>query len=390
MKANSTQRILMFSIIVLLLTAACIVPSSVSGILQQAAPDSPGTTPGADDTIPDAPATKIAAKAATSTATMIPTATASPYPTLRPSSTPWPTFTPVPRVAIPRPRVCDQSGFVSDVTIPDGSSLPGGVRVTKTWKIKNTGTCTWSSSYSIGFYKGDTVTYTGMSLPYDVEPGEIVEVSVAFTTPTAEGNYRTHFQLKNSSGKGFLGAFYVDYKIDAAASVSTDTPDPKVRYEFAGRQCDAIWLTSSKTLSCPGTNGSSDGFMLFVSKPVLESGYIDNEPGLLMNPPSSNNSFIHGAYPPITILPGDSFRSIVGCERGASKCDVRFELSYISGDLIYSLGTWSESYNEAYTQINIDLTPLAGQTVYFVLTVHSNGVSDGDRGLWLRPRIYGQ
>jgi hypothetical protein len=214
-----------------------------------------------------------------------------------------------------------------------------------------------------------------------------VEVSVNFTTPNTEGHYRTHFQLRNERGKAFLGSFYVDFDV---ITMKTDTPDPKIRYEFAARQCDAIWATNAKTLTCPGTNGSADGFMLYVTNPVLESGYIDNEPGLLMNPPATTNGYIGAVYPPYLVNNGDHFRSIIGCERGASKCDVRFELAYVSGGFTYSLGTWTENYNETYTQLDIDLSMLAGQNVQFILLVSANGVSDGDRGLWLRPRIYAQ
>lgn len=388
MKSISTHRVLMISLIVLFLTAACVVPSSLSGILQQAPAESTSAAPGDEEINATELPTQIAAVRATSTSAPPPTYTATASPTLRPSSTPFPTLTSVPAVAIPRRPICDQSGFVSDVTIPDGSSIPGGTQSVKTWKIKNTGSCTWGAGYTITFYKGDSIAYTAMPLSREVAPGETVEVTVMFTAPTKEGHYRTYFQMLGKRGKPFLGAFYVDFNV---VTLKTPTPDPNVRYEFAARQCDAIWANNSnKLLTCPGTNGSADGFMLHVVNPVLESGYVDNEPGLLMNPPMVNNGIIGGLYPPITIQPGDSFRSIVGCERGATKCDVRFDLSYMVGDQVYILGSWMENYNEAYTQVNIDLTPLAGQTVQFVLTVSSNGVSDGDRGLWLRPRIYEQ
>jgi hypothetical protein len=40
-----------------------------------------------------------------------------------------------------------------------------------------------------------------------------------------------------------------------------------------------------------------------------------------------------------------------------------------------------------FTQANVDLSTLAGKNVRFILTVHANGASDGDRALWLAPRI---
>ena len=39
---------------------------------------------------------------------------------------------------------CDQAQFVSDLTAPDGSSFAPGAAFTKTWRLMNIGTCTWT------------------------------------------------------------------------------------------------------------------------------------------------------------------------------------------------------------------------------------------------------
>ncbi len=44
---------------------------------------------------------------------------------------------------------CDWAQFVTDVTVPDGSIYPPGATFTKTWRLKNIGTCTWTPSYSM-------------------------------------------------------------------------------------------------------------------------------------------------------------------------------------------------------------------------------------------------
>src|SRR5574338_1618752 len=59
------------------------------------------------------------------------------------------------RAAPPTP-VCDQAQFVRDVTIPDGTVFAPGATFTKTWRIKNAGTCTWSG-YSLVFDSGDSM-----------------------------------------------------------------------------------------------------------------------------------------------------------------------------------------------------------------------------------------
>ena len=49
---------------------------------------------------------------------------------------------------------CDMAQFVADVTVPDGTTYAPGAAFTKTWRLKNIGTCTWSTSYSAGVRHG--------------------------------------------------------------------------------------------------------------------------------------------------------------------------------------------------------------------------------------------
>ena len=44
---------------------------------------------------------------------------------------------------------CDSAQFVSDLSIPDGSSVAPGAAFTKTWRLLNNGTCTWGPSYNL-------------------------------------------------------------------------------------------------------------------------------------------------------------------------------------------------------------------------------------------------
>src|SRR5512143_3278895 len=40
---------------------------------------------------------------------------------------------------------CDWAQFVADVTVPDGTSYAPGTTFTKTWRLKNIGSCTWTT-----------------------------------------------------------------------------------------------------------------------------------------------------------------------------------------------------------------------------------------------------
>ena len=48
-------------------------------------------------------------------------------------------------------QACDQVTFIRDVSIPDGTFLLPGTAFTKTWELKNSGSCAWNSMYTLVF-----------------------------------------------------------------------------------------------------------------------------------------------------------------------------------------------------------------------------------------------
>jgi hypothetical protein len=128
------------------------------------------------------------------------------------TSVPTSTNTAVPTVA----TYCDWAMFIKDVTVPDGTQFSPGETFTKTWRLQNRGTCTWTPDYDVVFYSGAQMSGTTMQVPGYVPPGQSVDVAVTFTAPSAPGHYIGYWILRNSSGSLFgTGAwadetFYVD------------------------------------------------------------------------------------------------------------------------------------------------------------------------------------
>jgi hypothetical protein len=122
----------------------------------------------------------------------------------------------------------------------------------------------------------------------------------------------------------------------------------------------------------------------------LENGTNDSRTGLLTFPQNVNNGYIQGIYPAYTVKSGDKFRSIVNCEYGATTCNVVFRLDYsISGSsTIQNFWAFAETYEGNYYSADIDLTPLVGKNIKFILTILSLGSPTGDRALWVAPIIY--
>lgn len=138
-------------------------------------------------------------------------------PTEIPTNTPLPTETPTiayatdpTMVALGTPaapvELCDDYSFdlaTLDVTIPDGTPVTPGQTFVKTWKVKNTGECSWGEGYSLIYSYGEKMKGQPMPFGVVVAPGEEVDVSVNFTAPSAIGEYTSAWQLVNPKGVVF-------------------------------------------------------------------------------------------------------------------------------------------------------------------------------------------
>ncbi len=140
---------------------------------------------------------------ATQTARAIPTNTPQPSPTSTPTTAPLPTETPSPQVT-PTPGLCDDAIYVADVSVPDGTQINPGQEFVKTWKVKNTGTCTWTRGYQIMWSYGDNrMGGQATALTSDVLPGQEVDISLTLKAPLASGTYSGYWVLRNNNGFTF-------------------------------------------------------------------------------------------------------------------------------------------------------------------------------------------
>jgi hypothetical protein len=94
------------------------------------------------------------------------------------------------------------------VTIPDGTTIPAGGSFTKTWRLKNVGSCTWTSDYKLVFDHGDALNGPAeKEINATVTPGSTVDLSVNLKAPTSIGGYKGYWKLKTNSGTTFgIGA----------------------------------------------------------------------------------------------------------------------------------------------------------------------------------------
>ena len=298
----------------------------------------------------------------------------------------------VPAAALPTPASaagCDWAQFVADVTVPDGTKFEPGSTFRKTWRLRNVASCTWTESYTLVFDSGEKMgTTTSVKIPRNVAPWDEVDLSVDMTAPSAPGRYIGYWKLKNASGVLFgIGStgnksFWVEINVVGGGTTG-------VIYDFTAEADKkvATWTSGAGGLTYPGTDGDIKGFALKKDKPKFESGVEGTKPGLLFAPQAITNGFIQASYPAFKVQSGDRFQSTVGCEFGATTCYVAYRLDYKVGSTVKTFWTFRERYEGLTYNANLDLTPLAGQSVEFILYISAYGSPTGDRALWGNPVI---
>jgi hypothetical protein len=322
------------------------------------------------------------------------TQTETPFPSQ--TQEPTPSDTPIPSVTI-TPIPCDHITWGKDVTVPDGTEMVPGEVFTKTWRLRNTGTCTWTSGYSLVFESGEamgappaTQLTTGT-----VPPGEQIDVSIVLEAPVSAGSYQGNFKLRNTEGKIFgLGdeskPFWVKISVSDVSGVMLD---------FIATADDAKWGSGVTPYEFDGPgdillsyglpSDISDGYVTTQNNIVLEGG---SSSGVVLEtrPKDQTDGYIIGRYPEYKVGAGDYIKARLGflAEGPSGNCgggDAIFQINYtLENDLdtMTKLGSWKEKCDGNLTKISLDLTPLKGKTVRFYLIVQANGSPSGDKAIW--------
>lgn len=312
----------------------------------------------------------------------IPVPTDTQVPTALPSFTSTAVFTSTPQTR------CDQAAFVSE-TIPDGSIATPGQTFTKTWTLKNSGSCTWDSNYHVVFFSGNAMgAPAAKQLTTDkVAPGETVTISIDLQAPTTAGVHRGDFKLRNAGGVIFAigpndSPFWAEIKVEAFT--------PGKTFDFATNYCNlgVKWTNASGDLPCPGKSGDNNGWVKLIKEPLLENMALDDEPGLQVHPQKVTNGWIRGTYPEMVLSENTVFKTIIGCY-GDANCDVRFYLlGKVDGGPEQLIGGgWHEVQDRKFKRIEIDLSSFTGKRIQFVLMVEAAGNTTTNESLWFAPRI---
>jgi len=153
-----------------------------------------------------------------------------PAATAQTDATPTITLTPIP---------CNRPKFQSE-TIPDGTQMDPEQSFTKSWRIKNDGTCTWTTGYKFVFSQGDRMGGAQVqNLSASVAPGETADFTVNLKAPKDDGEYKGYWKLQSDEGE-YFGNYWVEIVVGSPQPAFAVT---RVIYN----------VKKNIDMSCPGT-----------------------------------------------------------------------------------------------------------------------------------------
>jgi ABC-type amino acid transport substrate-binding protein len=170
--------------------------------------------------------------------------------------------TPIPPSALqlptqiaPAPLAClDGMKFVADVTFGDNNMksppfVNPGEAFVKTWRLQNTGTCTWTTNYRLVYAYGNiTGAQMGglpINIPSEVAPGQTIDLSIAMTAPVAPASYQGFWQIQNDKGHLFGQAIWAAITTGALANVNS----PAATLQPSGDACVVTIVSPKNSVS---------------------------------------------------------------------------------------------------------------------------------------------
>lgn len=110
-----------------------------------------------------------------------------------------------------------------------------GQPFTKSWRIRNTGTCTWDSTYYLDFARGNApgarMGGTPTNIRGSVAPGATYDISVNLVAPLIPGVYQGFWEMHTGAGRAFGQTLWVGVNVAGAPTptpMPTQTPVPGI------------------------------------------------------------------------------------------------------------------------------------------------------------------
>ncbi len=158
-------------------------------------------------------------------------------PTPTPGPTPVSTSTPGPPPACLDGLALIQHLNFDDQNMSSPAVMQPGQPFTKGWRVQNTGTCTWDSSYHLVYGGGNHPAASMGGQPVaivgTVQPGATYDIEIALVAPLNPGTYQAFWQMENGRNQAFGERLPVGIQVPAPPNptpVPTQTPVPGISF----------------------------------------------------------------------------------------------------------------------------------------------------------------
>lgn len=118
------------------------------------------------------------------------------------------------------------AAFVADVELPDNTRMPPFTPFRKTWRLRNTGTCTWPEGIQLSQVAGDKLPGPGSVPLIFLAPGSEIDVSINFTAPARPGVYESYWRLQEPGGQLVGAVVFVRIVVDPLAAYDSERVTP--------------------------------------------------------------------------------------------------------------------------------------------------------------------
>ncbi len=151
----------------------------------------------------------------------------------------------------------DGMAFVVDLNFDDRNMtappvMAPGQNFVKSWRIRNSGTCTWATDYQLVYVNGNrseaSMSAAALPLGREVQPGDTIDLSLSLVAPTTYGVFQGFFQLRDNTGKLFGEVIWVGIQVpNPNPPPATPTPPPAPSQNVnPNLRADADWVNSGQ------------------------------------------------------------------------------------------------------------------------------------------------
>lgn len=160
--------------------------------------------------------------------------------------------------ASPAAPACElRATFLEDLAIADNTPLPPSTPFTKSWRLRNDGSCVWDEAYRLTFIGGDRMDAAHtLPLLHTVLPGGTVDLAVDLIAPGQPGSFQGFWKLQDAQGHlfgvGGEGNLSLWVMIEVQAELAADGSASSIPEEPEGEAIAPAVLVSGRAAIPPG------------------------------------------------------------------------------------------------------------------------------------------